>query len=120
MSNKINHNLMDLADHERLWLVRVFEQGVSQDEMAPRTRLSHNHYVAAELGRRDLTPLLRQLYDYRIPPLEQRLRLARKRSGKQLKVLARALGVSHVTLLKMERRADARLVAFWRARGFKF
>lgn len=120
MSKQINRNLTNLTPGERMWLARVFDQGVSQDVMAVRAKISHNRYVDAELGRCEPIPLFKGMFDGQIPPLQQRLRLARRRSGRQLWSLAAAVGVSHVTLLKMERRADSRLVAFWKTQGFRF
>lgn len=120
MPKPINHDLTTLAPGERLWLARVFGQGVSQDLMAPKAKISHNHYVSIELGRLPLTPLLKGLLNARIPPLQQRLRLARRRSRRHLRPLAKAVGVSHVTLLKMEREANQKLVRFWCGQGFVF
>lgn len=120
MPKQVNKNLTAIAEEERLWLARVFGQGVSQDIMAPRAKVSHNRYVDIELGRLPMPPLLKGLLSGQKPPLGQRLRLARRRSGRQLRPLSRAIGVSHVTLLKMERRADGRLVKFWQSQGFVF
>lgn len=120
MPKQVNRNLLDISPPERLWLARVFRQGVSQDSAAPRAGVSHRKYVDFELGRLAMPPAVRALFDYRIPPLRQRLRLARRRSRRHLRPLAKALGVSHVTLLLMEKRADARLVAFWKSQGFRF
>ncbi len=120
MPKHINRNLTVLSPPERLWLVRVFEQGVSQDLAAPRAGVSHRRYVDMELGRRALEPALKGQLSALKPPLGQRLRLARRRSGRHLRPLARAIGVSHVTLLKMELRADSRLVGFWEKQGFVF
>lgn len=120
MSKQVNHNLSDLTPGERVWLDRAFGQGVSQDAAGLRAGLSHRKYVDIELDRLPPTPLLKGPLDGRILPLGQRLRLARRRSGRQLRPLSRALGVSHVTFLKMERRADDRLALFWQSQGFLF
>lgn len=45
---------------------------------------------------------------------------ARRRSGRNLREIAEAANISHVTLLSWERRSDLRLVEFWRSRGFRF
>ncbi len=120
MPKQISKDLSVLTEAERLWLTRTFGQGVSQDVAAPGAGLSHNRYVAMELGRLPLTPVLKGQLSARKPALGQRLRLARRRSGRQLRALATAVGVSHVTFLKLERRADLRLVRFWESNGFRF
>lgn len=120
MPKQVNRNLTVLSKAERLWIVRTFEQGLSQDLAAPKAGLSHRKYVDIELGRAPLTPLLKGRLSARKPPLGQRLRLARRRSRRGLRPLAAAVGVSHVTLLKMELRADPKLVNFWKSQGFRF
>ncbi len=120
MPVKINYNLAALSAAEQLWLARRYGQGVSQDIAAPRAKLSHNLYVDMELGRRPLTGPLRALAARAGGlTLPQQLRLARRRSRRQLAPLAKAIWVSRVTYLAMERRADPRLIAFWRDRGFR-
>jgi hypothetical protein len=109
-----------MTQGERVWIDRVFGQGVSQDVAAPKAGLGHNRYVDVELDRAEPPPALKGALSARNLPLQQRLRLARRRSGRQLRPLAKAVGVSHVTLLKMEIRADVQLVLFWKAQGFRF
>lgn len=41
--------------------------------------------------------------------------LVRRKSGLGLKAAARAFGISHVTLIKMEREADPALIDLWDA-----
>lgn len=119
MSKQVNHNLADLSPPERLWLERI-GQGVTQDVAAPAAGLSHRRYVDAELGRCAMPPTLKGALSGRKPALGQLLRLARRRSARQLRPLAAALGISHVTFLKYEREANQKLVRFWCGQGYRF
>jgi hypothetical protein len=63
---------------------------------------------------------------YRIPPspvattIGDLCALARRRSGLELRGVARIMGVSHVTVLKREENSDPRLAVAWRGRGWRF
>ena len=55
-------------------------------------------------------------------PMESNLEcvVARLRSGKTVKEVAQEIGVSHVTLLLWERVCDAKLIEWWRRKGYIF
>jgi transcriptional regulator with XRE-family HTH domain len=99
---------------ERLWLWRL-DQGLSQRAAARRLKTSRTTLYQAE---HDRAALPRQL---RHPATRGWLlhRLARRRSGTSATALARALGVSRVTLNAWERADDPRLRAWWERQGYR-
>jgi transcriptional regulator with XRE-family HTH domain len=104
-----------LTPAERLWLWRR-ANGFNQAQAAARMGCGRGLLSLAERG---LGPLPRGWGDWRGPVAPAlRLALARRRSGWALLRVAARLGVSGVTLLAMERRADPALVKFWQ--GFTF
>lgn len=103
------------APAERPWLWRR-SRGLNQVEAAARLGVGRGLVSAVERGLADPARL------GAVPVVAATgslaLALARRRSGLGLAGAAARLGVSGVTLLAMERRADPVLVEFWR--GFTF
>jgi DNA-binding XRE family transcriptional regulator len=110
----VNKNLRILSPGEQLW--------------AWRRAAGHSQAVAAGLLGVCRTTLWRAEADVAtavqgIPPVSAAgvaLPLARRRQGWGLEGTACRVGVSHVTLLRMEREGDRRLREFWVGRGFIF
>ncbi len=94
---------------EILWTWRKREQ-LSVTLAAKRLSLTRSHYVEAEHDRSSFEDVSKVLSTLTVPEL---LRLRRRRSLVARDDVARCLGVSHVTFLRWERCADARVIAFW-------
>lgn len=111
----MNPNLADRTAGEALWLWRVAE-GLTQARAAVLLRVGRTALSAAENAAQTRFKPPRG----RTPPTRAILRLARRRSGLGLAGTAAAAGVSRVTVVAREKRADPAMVAFWEARGFWF
>lgn len=120
MPDKINYDLAVLSPGEKLWLRRR-SWGRTQRQEAVSIRVNHSYYGMMEADALAAPPnILRSLpRSIKLDGYEM-LRLARRRSGLELNDVARKNGVSHVTLLRWEEMATAKLVNFWAARGFRF
>lgn len=103
---------------EQLYMWRMRE-GITQEEGAKRLFLGERAYLEAEHDRLDfrLPKGVRLPKRFKLPEL---CYLARRRHGLTLEATAKAFGVSKVTLLARERRADPELVAAWEKRGYLF
>lgn len=108
-------NLQKRTCGEDFWLARKNESK-SQVAYAKKYKLPVKRYQKVE---RDEESLLRLSVPFK-PTLGQLCALARKRLGFDLRKTASLLGLSHVTLLKMERDNDPKLVVKWKRLGFKF
>lgn len=120
MARALTKNLKDLTvlhPSELFWVWRR-RWNLSQDTAATLLGMPRTRYQQIERGSREERPPanVRTL----IPNLTDRLVLARRRCGLGLHPTALAAKTSHVTLLKMEREGDPRLVAFWRRLGYRF
>lgn len=109
--------LKDLTRGERLRIHRR-RQGVTQEQAAVGYGVPFKHVIQWESGDRDGAPMAPALE--KLTPGEA-CHIARRRAGMTVMQTANALGVSRITLLKME--ADRTgttgdLVAFWTARGW--
>lgn len=117
-----NLNLKKLTAGESLWLWRT-RQGWSQKAAARYLRLSRIPLVQMELDRRDLLPMSvlgTAMSGSTHISVGEMCRLARRRSGVDLRRVAKRAGVSHMTVLKWERTCNPRLRTYWRGRGFTF
>lgn len=111
--DKSKKNLQFIAYGEFFWLAR-YREGKTQAQTAKKKKMSLKAYQKLEY--------------YLIPksPLHSKFKngemcaLARRRHGMPLRDTATLLGLSHVTLLKMERENDPKLVVKWKRLGFKF
>ena len=117
----VDLNLARYTDAERLWLYRK-ARGYSGEAVAGVFKVGHGAYKAVEQAVRPLPKEWRWAVTLAgtHPGTATGLLIARRRSGLGLRGAARAMGVSHVWLLAMERACDPRIKAFWVARGFKF
>lgn len=108
---------LDKAERLRLWRWR---HGLTQREVADQLGLARESYINAEHhGRgRTIWPMVAAQLDTPAPTFDEALKLARRRYGQGRVRLAHALNTSHVTVWKMERRRDPKLLAFWKAQGF--
>lgn len=104
----INVTLVPTAG-EVLWTWRKRNK-LSVTLAARRLALPRARYVEAEHDRADFTDISEPQIS---PTLPELLRLRRRRSLVARDDVARRLGVSHVTFLKWERSADARVIALW-------
>lgn len=111
---QINRNLRKLSNGEQLWLCRK-ALGQTQVEAAQRSYYGIRCYVLAELDRHDPITILGH---WSHPCAREKLTLARRRYGRDLRETAHLAGVSHRTLLLWEQAADNRLIRFWERRGF--
>lgn len=114
----VDRDLTRLTRGETLWAWRL-QNGLTQARAGKRLGISRHRVSAIETGLpggRILATLLRNF----TPTLGTMLALARRRYGLGLLRTAEAIGVSAVTLLAWERRADPRLLTFWARRGFTF
>lgn len=97
---------------ENLWLWRR-RQDFTKAQAATALCISEYRYSLLESGegkpKRRITPTPGDL-----------CALARRRYGLELRGTAELLKMSHVTLLAMERRSDAVLIAEWMKLGYKF
>lgn len=100
-----------LTDAERLWLDRR-RRGETQDQAGQRRNVGRARQWRQETGREPV-PDASSLPDS--VSAAERLQLARRRAGLALRALATALSVSKVTILDWERKADPRLVTYWKA-----
>lgn len=119
MANKvkrINRNLGKLSDGERLWFLRT-KAGKSQRQAAMDYGTFEKRYWEMEVDQRPFPGEMVSII--RLTPADK-CALARRRAGLKLRGTARSFGVSHVTLLAWESSGDKRLIAHWRAQGFKF
>ena len=118
----VDKDLRRLTPAERLRLAR-WALGLTLKPAAERSGFSVKAYARMELGEAPVAlAVLNKLNakaNGRIP-LALALKMARYRSHRELRPLARAFGVSHVTYLKRERAGDARLLAWWRGEGWRF
>ena len=101
---------LTVTDSDILWLWRK-RTGLYARQAASRFGVSESIYHAMEDGIAEVTVTV-PLDRFEVTNAE-RLRLRRRRDPRGRFELCRSLGVSHMTWLKWERRADPRLVAFW-------
>lgn len=120
-SARDRQNLSQRTPGEALWLARKIA-GKTSYEAAAFAEVGRNIYRDAELDRLDSrrTAAIARVMGSTKPSLALLLRLARRRSGKGLDAVAKALKLSRVALLAAEGRGDVRVLAYWRARGFRF
>lgn len=136
----VDKNLTRLTVGERLWLWRINERSavrsatgkgnnggrLTQIEAAERLGVDPTDYTAAEHGAETKCgehAVLVALQGVEEPELTTalQLRLARRRVPEGLGAVVLDAGmVSRPTFLKLEAAGDKRLVAYWRARGFRF
>lgn len=112
--------MKDLAERtqaEELWLWRR-SKGLKASTAAARFGIGRSAYWRAEAGRRGVAK--GPWRPVRDPPAGLLCALARRRSGMTAWEVARALGVSRVTLLAWERASDGRLGRFWARKGYAF
>lgn len=88
---------------------------LNQAEAAKKLRTIFAAYKEAELDHGNLG-LIRHVS----PSAGDLCRLARRRSGLELRAAAGEIGTSHRWLLHRERADDPRLVAWWVGRGYQF
>jgi len=112
---KINKDLTTWTPGERLWLWRR-ARGLTGRQAAARLGLGRNAFWAMEGGQRPPVPKANGV----APNLPLLLQLARRRAGAGLRGTAARLGVTHPTLLAMERAGAPRLQEWWEKRGFVF
>jgi DNA-binding XRE family transcriptional regulator len=98
-----------LTPGERFWLFRKRAKR-SQRKAARRLGLGRITYYRIE---HDAHPAPACVPDITFLTAPERLRLARRRSGLTAMKIARSLGVSRVTFMEWEGRADPRLRAWW-------
>jgi DNA-binding XRE family transcriptional regulator len=73
---------------------------------------------ASDLGSiRDISQIIGEVSK---PTRAEMCTLARRRSGLKLEEIAACLGTTHVTILKLERTADPKIVRFWVDEGYNF
>ena len=112
-----NYDLKCLSAGERFWIARR-NLNITQQAMAKRFRMGIKIYNRVE---RDLEDAICVVPQQPREVLQVHLcALARRRDGRDLREIAELVGVSHVTLLAMERRNDPKLVMAWRAIGYRF
>lgn len=132
----MNKDLSRLNAAEELWLWRIrqpvndprpgkYRHGcMTRAEAAKFLGMSLERYKNLEIGKRiniavDELPSLAFL---RMPRPEMSLReqllLARRRSGRYIRVIAEDYGHSHTSLLTHEEMASRRLIDYWIAKGF--
>lgn len=105
---------------EKLWLRRK-AIGLTAYAAAAEAGVGRGRYGEAEKDRDPaLAARLAAVLAVFEPSLALLLALARRRSGKGLEAAARSLRLSRVAFLAAERRGDPRVVAHWRAKGFRF
>jgi len=108
---------------EQLWLWRM-SRDLSQAQAAARLGLTPKQIwkMEADVKEYDVANKLRvpRTRGDEPPTLALLCRLARRRHGEGLYGTARLLGISHMTLLQRESRADPGLVATWEGLGYRF
>jgi DNA-binding XRE family transcriptional regulator len=112
MSDK---NLRKRTVGERFWLIRTHERQ-TQAQVAKAIGISERLYNHIE----------RNIVASRPPGAAFKpspgllCALARRRDGRSLRSVAKALGISHVTLLVWEKTDCPELVKMWKRRGYEF
>lgn len=116
-------NLRYMSPGEVMFLIR-FRLGKSQPEMAKHYDTHERRYWDIEMDRRAPPAYWRVPKRLKDATKGELCMLARRRFGikksVRLRGVAKLVGVSHVTLLRMESRSDARLVDYWRSKGYSF
>lgn len=113
-----------MTDGERLWVWRKFRTGLSRPQLMEQLNFGRSRVSEME---NDRYPVWIRLEDGAVVPLRirmtaaslklpERLALARRRSGLSLREVARLYGVSHVTLLKLERAGSVDLLNWWKSK----
>lgn len=106
---------------EELWCRRR-KAGLTGPEAAEDMGIGRTALWSAEAGGQAAKHLARLAkLIWREPPgLPELLALARRRQGWGLLGTSFKMGVSHTTLLKMEREGDKQLMILWESLGFSF
>lgn len=105
---------------EELFLWRR-QQGLNQVAAAKRLRVNLGDFKNVELGKTFVASSDRiRGHDKVTPTTGDLCRLARRRSSLELRDAAAAVGISHRWILHWERAGDARLVDWWKGRGYIF
>lgn len=112
----LNRDLTKRTIGEELWIRRRWH-GRTQAEAAKTYGVSERRYNLWETDRE--APTGWQVHKL-VPNHGDLCALARRRSGKDLRRLAKSMKVSHVTVLVWEKSGDGRLVELWKKRGYTF
>lgn len=104
--------MVDAAD--RLWIWRN-RTGLTQAQAAAELGISVRTYRRIEDGKVPACDQIKGRILTITLTVPERWMLVRRKSGLGLKAAARAFGISHVTLIKMEREADPALIDLWDA-----
>lgn len=100
--------VMHLTEGEAIWLWR-HRQGWTLKDAAEMWDINRGLLVDYEADRLEPPHWLKRRISNIVPDMPEQLRLLRRRAGFGLHGTAKKFGVSHVSLLRLERMGDQRL-----------